>query len=127
MTTTIMKSIQYPLPATTLTVKQCSSIMAPLLAQGLSGIGVVRTLPRVIVYGPVRLQGLGIPCLFTYQMVDHIQRVLKFCQAKEHLTGQLLRQSLEATKLEISCEGPMLTKSYEVFKWLVTPTWLTHL
>ena len=46
---------------------------------------------------------------------------------QKHLTGQLLRQSLEAMKSEIGCEGPMFTKSYEAFKWLVTPTWLPHL
>jgi hypothetical protein len=41
MQTTITKIIQYPLPVTTLTEAQCRWIMAPLLAHGLLGIGVV--------------------------------------------------------------------------------------
>jgi hypothetical protein len=48
--TTIAKSIPYPLPATTLSESQCRSIMAPLLAQGLSGIGAARSMKRDVVY-----------------------------------------------------------------------------
>jgi hypothetical protein len=33
---------------------------------------------------------------------------------------------LEATKLEVGCEGPLLGKVYSLYKDLVTPTWLTH-
>ena len=126
MNTTILKSLQYPLPATTLTRKQCREIMGPLLAQGLSSSGVVRTLPRVIVHGPVKFQGLGIQNLFTFQQTQHILRLLKFCTTEDHMTGQLIRHSLEATKLEIGCEGPVLLKSYEELGMLATPTWITH-
>jgi hypothetical protein len=126
MHTTIMKSIQYPLPATTLSEAQCRSIMAPLLAQGLSGTGVVRTLKRDVVYGPLKYQGLGVSCLNTFQMTEHIVQILKYCNATEHLTGQLIRHKLEATKLEVGCDGPLLVKAYAVYKDLVTETWLTH-
>ena len=126
MHTTIMKSIQYPLPATTLSEAQCRSIMAPLLAQGLSGTGVVRTMKRDVVYGPLKYQGLGVSCLYTLQMTEHIVRILKYCKACDHLTGQLIRHTLEATKLEVGCEGPLLVKTYAAYKDMVTETWLTH-
>ena len=126
MQTTITKSIQYPLPATTLTEAQCRWIMAPLLAHGLSGIGVVRTMKRDVVYGPVKYQGLGLSCLFTFQMTEHIVRILKYCTANNNITGQLIQHTLEATKLEVGCEGPLMGKVYSTYKDLVTPTWLTH-
>jgi hypothetical protein len=124
--TTISKSIQYPLPATTLSESQCRSIMAPLLAQGLPGIGVVRSLKRDVVYGPVQYHGLGISCLFTFQMTEHIVRILKYGIATNHLTGQLIRHTLEATKLEIGCEGPLMMKPFHTYSDLITPTWLTQ-
>ena len=101
MNTTIFKSLQYPLPATTLSREQCRAIMAPLLAQGLSASGIVRTMPRVVVHGPIKFQGLGVSDLFTFQKIQHILRILKFCTAADNITGQLIRHSLEATKLEI--------------------------
>ena len=126
MHSTILKSLQYPLPATTLTESQCRSIMAPLLAQGLASAGVVRTIPRAVVYGPVKFQGLGVPSLFTFQKTQHILRILKYCLAEDHVTGQLIRHSLEATKLEIGCEGSVLLKSFDELGLLATPTWITH-
>ena len=126
MNTTILKSLQYPLPATTLTAEQCRSIMAPLLAQGLASSGVVRSMPRVVVHGPIKFQGLGVPDLFTFQQTQHILRILKYCTVDDNITGQLIRHSLEATKLEIGCEGSVLLKSYDELGSLATSTWLTH-
>ena len=126
MQTTILKSIQYPLLVTMLSQKQCTLIMAPLLKQGLSSSGVVHSIPRKVVYGPTKFQGLGVSNLFTFQKVEHIFRSLKYCWAEEHLTGQFIRQSLEATKLEIGCEGPLLSKSFHDLGMLATPMWITH-
>jgi hypothetical protein len=59
MHTTIIKSIQYPLLATTMTEAECNAIMAPLLAHRLSGSGIVRTMKRDVVYDPQKYQGLA--------------------------------------------------------------------
>ena len=77
-------------------------------------------------YGPTKFQGLDVSNLFTFQKVEHILRLLKYCWAEEHLTGQLIHQSLEATKLEIGCEGPVLSKPFYDLGMLATPTWITH-
>ena len=87
--------------------------MAPLLAQGLALLGVVRTIPRAVVYGPVKFQGLGVPSLITFQKMQHILRIIKYCLVEDHITGQLIRHSLEATKLEIGCEGSIWLKSFD--------------
>ena len=125
MSTTILKSLQYPLPATTLTEQQCALIMSPLLQAGLPSSGIVRTIPRALVLGPKYYQGLGFPCLFTYQQADHVERLMKYCMAEDNMTGQLLRQSIESTKLEIGCNGPLLGQSFKHFGILATPTWVT--
>jgi hypothetical protein len=57
---TIMKTVEYPMMATYLSKVQCEKIMRPFLNAGLSASGVVRSMPRAIVWGPARYQGLGI-------------------------------------------------------------------
>ena len=126
MKTTVLKSIQYSLPTTTLQYDQCRKIMSTLLKAALPGSGIIRTLPRDLVYGPLKYQGLAVPCLYTHQQVEHILRILKFCHASMHLTARLIRQSLEATKLEIGCKGPLLSRNFAEFGRLATPTWITH-
>jgi hypothetical protein len=56
----IMKTIEYPLVATSFTPKQCSKFMAPILTAGLHGVHVQSNMPRILVYTPLRYQGLGI-------------------------------------------------------------------
>ena len=125
LTTIILKSIQYPLPATTLERKECEGIMSVLMKMALPCSGIVRSLPRALVFGPKHYQGLGIPCLFTLQQVDHIERILRFCYAKDNLTGQLIRQSIEATKLEIGCSGSLFAQPFGIYGILATRTWVT--
>jgi hypothetical protein len=59
MATTILKTLQYPLPATTLTRQQCDAIMVPILQGGLPASGIARTFPRAVVYAPICYQGLA--------------------------------------------------------------------
>ena len=60
LNTTILKSLEYPMPALTLTKKQCTHIMAPALTVGLAKSGVSSRFPREAVYGPKGTGGLGI-------------------------------------------------------------------
>jgi hypothetical protein len=123
MTTTILRTLHYPSPATTMTRKQCDTIMAPILQAGLHCSGIVRTFPGALVYGPIQQQGLGIPNLYTSQGIAHIKRILKYSPIEEDITGQLIRASMEQLKLEIGCNGPTLSLPYSVFAGLATKSW----
>jgi hypothetical protein len=52
LTATIMKTVEYPLVATSLSKNQCGTIMTPLLKAGLHAIHVQRNMPLALVYGP---------------------------------------------------------------------------
>jgi hypothetical protein len=54
LTTSVLKTLQYPLPATTFTEKECTAIMAPILAAGLPTSGICRNFPRALVYGSLK-------------------------------------------------------------------------
>jgi hypothetical protein len=124
MTTTILRTLHYPLPATTLTLIQCDAIMTPILQAGLPWSGIARTFPRGLVYGPIEYQGLGIPNLYISQGISHIERILKYSHLDDDITGQLIRASVEQLKLEIGCNGPTLSLPYVHFSKLATKCWI---
>ena len=52
--TTIMKSLEYPLLALTLTDDECTKIMTPVLKAGWPNMGICRTMARSLVYAPIK-------------------------------------------------------------------------
>ena len=59
LTMTIMKKLEYALPALTLTEEECNFIMAPALAAGLPKAGICRTTPRAVILGARIFKDLG--------------------------------------------------------------------
>ena len=73
LTTTVMKTLEYPLLATTLTQDDCTDIMAPILHDGLPKAGICRTLARAMVYGPKQYKELALHNLYTTQGLVQLQ------------------------------------------------------
>ena len=65
MNMTIMKTLEYPLVALTLTEKECDHIMAPILDGALPKAGICRNIPRAVLYGDPEHQGLGVHNIYT--------------------------------------------------------------
>jgi hypothetical protein len=124
--TPIIKKLEYPLPVMVFTEKQCTAILHPLLTLALQAMGIQGNFPRDLVHGPKKYQGLGIPNLYITQGIAHINWLLKYGTAEEHLTGKLIQQSMEAMKVEVRLPGPILSQSYDAFGQLATNCWLKH-
>ena len=93
----IMKTLEYPLMATSLSKAQCATIMQPILDAGLPALGLNRHMPHIVVYGPKRYQGVGIPDLWM------LQGILKLWLAIAHgdantITGCSIRALLSLNK-----------------------------
>ena len=126
MKSTIMKTLEYPLLALTLSENECNHIMAPLLKAGLPKAGICRNIPRSILYGSTEHQGLGMNNLYTTMdltqitsLVDHIWR--------NSTTGKLLRISMETMKIELGLEGQIFSLDFKTFGQLVTDCWIKNL
>lgn len=126
LTTTILRTLLYPLPATTFSLSECRHILAPVKAAGLNGLGIVRSMTLPVALGPASHQGLGLPDLYVHQGIEHIIRICGLSHCLEDFTGRLLRQSMEALALEVGCSGSPFDQPYAAWKNLVTPTWLTN-
>jgi hypothetical protein len=122
----IMKSLEYPLMATSLSKAQCDRIMKPIRAAALSALGINRHLSLVVVHGPQRYQGVGIPELWT------VQGILKLWIALHHgdadtITGHQLRASMELLTLELGLPGQLMRQDFTLFGHIITKSWIKHL
>jgi hypothetical protein len=75
MEATIMRTLEYPLVATTMTREQCKEILRPILKTALPLCKVQRNLPRALVHGTLKARGLIIPNLYWMQLIQHIQSI----------------------------------------------------
>ena len=89
-----MKSIEYSLPALTLSEQECTQIMWPLLKAYLPKAGINRNFPRDILYGNADLHGLGLKNIYLVQGISHICNIVAHLWNKS-ITGHLIQQCLE--------------------------------
>ena len=66
LNSTIMRSLNWPLPAVTLTEAECTHTMAPVIKSVLTKMQIVNTIKRHILYGPIHLQGMGFKSYIRY-------------------------------------------------------------
>jgi hypothetical protein len=122
----IMKTLEYPLMATSLSQKQCDEIMQPILDAGLAALGISRKMNRDVVYGPRKYQGVDIPDLWL------LQGILQFWITLAHgdaatITGSSVRAVLALHTIELGLPGSFLLHDYDTYSHLATNTWLKNL
>ena len=125
MHTGILRTLSYPLPATTFSEQQCRQLLHPLLQVGLSRSHIVRSMPRVVVHGPPERGGFAVPNLYTEQGIEHVKTILHFFQTPS-ITGYLLRASFQALQIELGLPGNPFDWSFSLWHKCATPTWLSH-
>ena len=121
-----MKTLEYPLMATSLSRDQCDSIMKPILDAALPALGINQHLTRKVVYGPQKYQGVGIQELWTLQGIVKLWITLAHRDAYT-ITGCSLWAVLALHTLKLGLPGSMLEKNFKKFSHLATPSWLKHL
>jgi hypothetical protein len=73
----IMKSLEYPLMATSLSKARCNRIMKPIQAAGLLALGINCHLTLEVLFGPKQYQGVGIPGLWMIQGIPKLWLALQ--------------------------------------------------
>jgi hypothetical protein len=120
---TIMKTLLYPLAALTLTEKECNHIIAPVLDTGLRSSTICKNFPRAVAYGPREESGLNLANLYTQQGLIRIG-IIKDHLSKNNMMGDLLRNTIEAAKLEIGVGRNLFSLKYKQYHPLLTDTWI---
>jgi hypothetical protein len=122
-TTTIMRKLAYPLPATTFTRHDCDEILRPLRSC-LSALGFNRNYPTVLLHAPLSQLGLDIPDLYVSQGIEHVNMLLELGHLSNNITGSLLRGAIEQTKLEVGLGGSLFRQDLHQLRSVVTQSWI---
>jgi hypothetical protein len=105
---TIGKTLEYPLAATTFNQQQSRAIQKTLLHETLGKMGIVRTTPWILAVAPITLGGFGILSIEVEQLIQHILIILQHGPDRETTTGKLLRCTIEYNALETGFPGDPL-------------------
>jgi exonuclease III len=125
LTSGLAKSLEYPLAATTLTMKQCKTIEKSLLDTALPALGLPRRLPRAILFAPKTFLGFGFPDLWFLQAYHHIGACLEYGDAPDtNPTGALLRETSEHLRIELGLPNSPFGYDYATFHKCTTPCYL---
>ena len=124
--TTILKTLRYPLPALCLTEKQCNHIMDPVLKASLPKSSIARTYPHKVLYGPKEEGGLNNENLYLYQGTSKIATLTEHL-ALNTMTGELLRCSIEAAKVEVGIGRNLFLLDFSIFGELCTDSIVKHI
>ena len=75
--------------------------MKVVLDAALPHLGIVRTLPLPLVYGPIKYQGLGKHNLWVTQGIAHLEMLVNHGYSSKDSTSKLLCTSAQAMMLEL--------------------------
>ena len=120
---TIMKTLEYPLAATTFTEDQVKEIMSPLLKVTLNLCGLQKRLPRPVLYGPLKERGCGLKDIFILQLAYHLLVLLKH-QQRNTTTGDLLQEAMENIQFYVGSDQNFWDLPYEHYALLVPDGWM---
>lgn len=124
LTTTVFKSIEYPLPATTMSLKQCETIVRPILQIGLPRSGICRNISRQVAFSSTQYKGLGLQHPY---MTQGIQKLLVLLDDPAGLTNKLVRISLELCAYESGLGNTFMLYDYTHYKHCLTYGWIVSL
>ena len=116
-------SLQYPLPAMSLTQAVADKFMTPLYKHLLPCLKVVRCLPLAYRYSTTKYGGLGLPNLFIEQTIARLSFLMMHGAAKT-LPGQHIRHSMEMLQLEVGVGTHFFHLPYSKYGIYTTTCWI---
>lgn len=115
----IMKMTERPLQALTLTKKERTCTMAPIMVGSLNGVGACQSLPRAAACAPVKRQGAGAKGPCAAMGAKHVEMIMEDSRWQMN-TGGKFRISLEEMKVEAGVGGSTMTQGCQRFRCLAT-------
>ena len=103
----ICPKLEYPLGITQFTQAQCDQITAPVISAVLASLGYNRNMPRTVVYGPIRLGGIGLHDMYIEQGIRQIMLLVGHIR-QESETSFLIEASIQWCHIQAGSEFHLL-------------------
>ena len=81
-------------------------------------------MPRALVHGPLKYQGLGVDDLWAVQLVEHVHALMRH-DGRRTITNQLLRSTIDDLVLELGSATPFWELTFSHYAHMATPSWVT--
>jgi hypothetical protein len=121
---TISARLKYPLPATTLSEKECTSIMHPTFKVALPKAGIASNVSTACRHGPLKSGGYGAISLFHYQGTSRTAALVEHCLRKTP-TGKIINVCIEDLVLEIGFFNLLWQMPFQTYKqWTSDHSWV---
>jgi Reverse transcriptase (RNA-dependent DNA polymerase) len=124
LSTTIMKTIEYPLAATLMTRKEIHHALSPALNVGLSKSGICKKISRNIIFCPNKFQGFGIKDPYVTQGIRKLELLFN---PYNQLTQELIQESWRRTEQEVGIGPNFFQQAFSTYKAITTKSWITSL
>lgn len=122
---TIMKTIEYPLMATSFSRAQIDDLMKPLLKTALPLSGIQSRMPRKLVYGTLRSRGCNIHYPYWSQLIAHLQAILRH-QHRDTPSCDLHNDNIEAIQLHVGSQHPFWELPFPQYGMLAPSGWIAN-
>jgi hypothetical protein len=123
LTATIMKTLEYPMPATTISEQDWEHIFKPIRKIGLPKAGFARNLPGTVLFGPAKFQGLSVMHPWYNQELTHLITACRETYSQSS-TGRLLNATGEQLRLEMGLSGSFSDWPFDTMAKSLTECWL---
>ncbi len=123
---TIQKTMHYPMPGTTIELKDWDEIYWIVNKATLPKAGYVRTFPHAVLYGPKKYQGTGTPHPYYTQELTHLQDFVGEVN-RGTTCGKRIQITTEQLRMETGHPGPFTDVPYESMCQCTTDAWIKTL
>ena len=123
LNSTIMKTIEYPLMATTISKEDLQSIMRPILQTALPLCGYQKHLPRKLVHGSIQVQGSGVHDPWLTQIIKHVHAILRHCH-RPTPSNNLHWENMELVQCYVGSKTPFWDLPYNIYGHLAPRGWM---
>ena len=120
---TIWRSLDYKLRATTISKKQGDKIAKHLYRPLMPRLGATRTLPLTFRYAPRKFQGLGRKHPYLEQGIHQVETVLTHAKIGTTV-GLLIRCKLQAAQIEVGIGTPIPEADFIKWGSHLTESWI---
>ena len=121
---TISPQLKYPLPTSSLSEKDCISIMNPVISTALRKSGIVSTVATDARHGPLLSGGYGVLSLFHFQGTARTAALVEHC-CRQTPTGMQIHLCIEDLILEAGYFGLLWQMPFQIFaNWVSTHSWV---
>ena len=122
-TTRILRTLSYPLPATSLSTQECVDLESALYRTTLPKCGISSKLPLAIRYGTHRHMGLGMTQFHTIQGIHHLREFVEKYRGQNIMSQQILL-SYELIQTTIGTRSWCFDYSASSYSHLVDIGWV---